>query len=61
MQNYLRGTVQAEAAYLRRQDTLARIGGRLRKKELVPEKVRQAVLDAVDEANDDRADELPER
>lgn len=60
LQNYLRDTVHAQAAYLRRQDALARTGQRLRERAPVPPDERDAVLDAIDAAHAERTDRLTE-
>ncbi len=60
LQNYLRDTVHAQAAYLRRQDALARTGQRLRERAPVPPDERDAVLDAIDAAHAERTDRLAE-
>lgn len=54
LQTYLWETVHAQAAYLRRQDALARTARRLHGRPAVPEEAREAVLDAVDAAADGR-------
>lgn len=58
LQNYLRDAVHAQAAYLRRQAALARTADRLRGHPAVPGRERRAVFDAIDDAHEDRADEL---
>lgn len=58
LQSYLRDAVHAQAVYLRRQAALARVSERLRGQAAVPEEERRAVLEAVDSANDERADQL---
>jgi hypothetical protein len=55
---YLRDTVHAQAVHLRRQAALAAAGCRLESGPAVPEGERQAVLDAVDRADDDRGEQL---
>jgi hypothetical protein len=61
LQAYLREAVHAQAAHLRRRAALARTAERLRGQPGVPEGERQAVLDAVDDAHTERADELADR
>jgi len=58
LQSYLRGAVQAQAAYLRRQAALIRTADRLRGRSAVSFEDRKAVLDAVDDAHAQRADQL---
>jgi plasmid stability protein len=55
LQGYLRQAVRAQAAYLRRQAALARASDRLRGRDAVPPGERGAVLDAIDDAHDQRA------
>ena len=50
-----------QAVHIRRQEALTRIAERLTGEDAVPEEERQAVLDAIAEANDDRSDQLVER
>lgn len=61
LQSYLLGAVRAQAAYLRRQDALARLARRLQEKQAVPDDERKAVLDAIDAAHEQRADQLSNR
>lgn len=61
LQNYLRDAVHAQAAYLRRQAALARTAERLRGRPEVPAEDRNAVLDAVEGAHAERADQLTDR
>ena len=61
LQNYLRDAVHAQATYLRRQAALARTAERLGGRPAVPEQERRAVLDAIDEAHEERAGQLSER
>lgn len=61
LQSYLRATVQAQAAYLRRQEALTRTAERLRGRPEVPADERRAVLDAIGEAHAERADRLSDR
>jgi hypothetical protein len=61
LQAFLREAVHAHAAHLRRRATLARTAERLRGRPGVPEVERQAVLDAIDDANAERAEELGDR
>jgi hypothetical protein len=58
IQNYLRDAVHAQAAYLRRRTALERTANRLRARPAVPEGERQAVLDSVEQAHAQRADQL---
>lgn len=58
VQAYLRDTVHAQAVHLRRQAALAAAGRRLHGHPAVPEQERQAVLAAVDRAEDDRGEHL---
>jgi hypothetical protein len=58
LQAYLRDTVHAQAAHLRRRVALARVAGRLRGRPGVPEAERDAVLEAIDDAQVGRADQL---
>ena len=58
VQAYLRDTVHAQAAHLRRQAALAAAGRRLEGRPAVPEGERRAVLDTVDRAEDDRGEQL---
>jgi hypothetical protein len=58
LQNYLREAVHAQAVYLRRQDALARTAQRLHGRHEVPAAERDAVLDAIEAAHTERADQL---
>lgn len=61
LQNYLRETVHAQAAYVRRQETLSRTAERLQGRPAVPDSEHDAVQDAVDLAQDERAERLHDR
>ena len=61
LQAYLREAVHAQAAQLRRRAALARTAERLRGKPGVQEAERRAVLEAIDKANAERADQLSDR
>lgn len=61
LQSYLRDAVHAQAAYLRRQAALARTAERLRDRPAVPSDERDAVLEAIDDAHAERADDLSDR
>lgn len=61
LQSYLLEAVHAQAAYLRRKEALARTSDRLRGRPSVPDCERDAVLDAIDNAHGERADELSDR
>ncbi len=61
LQNYLLRAVHAQAVYLRRQDALARTAQRLQEKPAVPDDERDAVLDAIDAAHEQRSDQLSDR
>lgn len=61
LQNYLRSTVQAQAAYLRRQTALAQTAKRLHGRPDVPNDARRAVLDAIETAHAERTDQLGDR
>ena len=61
MQAYLKETLHAQASYLRRQEALARADDRLRALPDVPDAERLAVLDAVDAAHAQRAEDLAGR
>ncbi len=61
VQGYLRDAVHAQAVYLRRQAAIARTSERLRDQAEVPEAERDAVLTAVDQAHEERADQLSGR
>ncbi len=58
LQTYLRDAVHAQASYLRRQDALARIAEDLRDRPPVPEAERKAVLEAIEQAHQERAEQL---
>lgn len=58
LQSYLRDAVHAQAAYLRRQAALTRTAERLRGRSEVPDDERSAVMDAIDDAHRERADQL---
>lgn len=60
LQNYLRDAVHAQAVYLRRRAALDRTAERLAGQPAVPVQERQAVLDAIEDAHTDRADQLAE-
>lgn len=57
LQSYLRDAVHAQAVYLRRQAAIARTAERLQGQPEVPDSERQEVLEAVDRAHDERADQ----
>lgn len=61
LQSYLRDAVHAQAVYLRRQAAIARTAERLRGGPEVPKSERDAVLELVDEAHYERADQLSAR
>ena len=61
LQNYLRDAVHAQALHLRRQAALAAVSERLRGRPGVPDDERDAVLDAIEQAHDERADQLSDR
>lgn len=61
LQNYLLTAVRAQAAYLRRQAALAKTIQRLQGHAAVPEDERAAVLDSIDAAHQQRADQLGSR
>lgn len=61
LQGFLRAAVHAQAVYLRRQEALAQISERLSGRPDVPEEERRAVLEAVEDASDERADQLSGR
>lgn len=61
LQNYLLEALRAQAGYLRRQEALARTAERLRGQPEVPDSERLAVLDAIDTAHAERADQLADR
>jgi len=58
LQSYLKDAVRDQAAYLRRQAALARTGERLRGRPTVGEPERDGVLEAIDEAHAQRAEQL---
>ncbi len=60
-QNYLRDAVHAQAAYLRRQATLARTAEQVRGQLDVPADERGAVLGAIADTHTERADQLSDR
>ncbi|MHB2023351.1 MAG: hypothetical protein ACYCO3_08485 [Mycobacteriales bacterium] len=61
LQAYLWETVRAQAAYLRRRDALARTAQRLHGRPAVSNEAREAVLDAIEAAHDERGDRLSQR
>jgi len=61
LQSYLRDAVHAQAVYLRRQAAIARTAERLRGGPEVPKSERDAVLELVDDAHHERADQLSAR
>ncbi len=61
LQAYLWETVHAQAAFLRRQDALARTAQRTQGRPPVPDEAREAVLDAIEAAHDEREGQLSER
>lgn len=61
LQNYLRDAVHAQAAYLRRQEALARAAERLHGRSEVPAEERGAVLDAIEDTHAERAEQLSAR
>ncbi|MDA8392318.1 MAG: hypothetical protein M0Z87_05855 [Actinomycetota bacterium] len=61
LQTYLKEALHSQASYLRRQEALARAAERLRARPEVPETERRAVLDAVDAAHAERAEDLADR
>lgn len=58
LQSYLRETVHAQASYLRRQAAISGIEARLRGRDGISDDERRAVLDAVDDAQAERAERL---
>jgi hypothetical protein len=58
LQAYLRDAVHAQAAYLRRRAALRRTAERLTNRTAVPDSARRAVLDAIDDAHEERAARL---
>ncbi len=61
LQNYLLTAVRAQAAYLRRRDALVKTTQRLQAHAAVPEDERAAVLNSIDAAHQQRADQLGNR
>ncbi len=61
LQRYLRETVHAQARYLRRQETLARLADRMSEAIAVPPEERAAVREAIDDAHTTRAANLGDR
>jgi uncharacterized protein (DUF1778 family) len=61
LQNYLLEAVHAQAAYLRRQDALSKAARRLQGTPEVAEEERDAVLEAIDAAHEERAAQLGDR
>ncbi|WP_129665741.1 antitoxin [Phytoactinopolyspora endophytica] len=61
LQAYLRDAVHTQAAQLRRRVAVARTAERLRGRDAVPETERQAVLEAIDDAHAERAEQLTDR
>jgi type II secretory pathway component PulM len=61
LQSYLRDTVRAQAAYLRRQSALAKTAKRLGGRPAVSPAERARVLDAITDAHTERAEQLSER
>lgn len=61
LQAYLWDAVHAQAAYLRRQDALARTAQRLKGRSAVSNEAREAVLDAIDAADDERGNWVSQR
>ncbi|MGH3729751.1 MAG: hypothetical protein ACRDTU_13530 [Micromonosporaceae bacterium] len=60
LQSYLRDTVHLQAVHLRRRAALAKTAARLQGRPEVPEHERAAVLDAVEDAHQARANRLSE-
>jgi hypothetical protein len=58
LQAYLREAVHTQAAHLRRRKALDRTARRLKGQTAVPDNERLAVLDAMDDAHTERAEEL---
>jgi len=58
LQAYLLEAVHAQAAHLRRREALRRVAARLLNQRAVDEQDRQAVLDAIDDANAARGAQL---
>lgn len=61
LQAYLREAVHTQAAHLRRRQALDRTTRRLHGQTTVPDDERLAVLDAIDDAHAERAEELSDR
>jgi len=61
VQGYLRAAVHAQAVWLRRQQEIRHASARLRGRPAVPEDEREAVLAALNSADDERADQLGRR
>jgi hypothetical protein len=61
LQRYLRDALRAQASYLRRRAALVRTADRLSGTAEVPAEERAAVLEAIDQAHEERADELSDR
>ena len=61
VQRYLRDSLHAQVMWIRRQEALQRAEERLRGRPAVSEEDRDAVLDAMDAATDERAAELADR
>jgi hypothetical protein len=61
LQAYLWETVHAQAAYLRRQDALARTAQRLHGRPAVSDEAREAVLGAIAATNDERGSWVSQR
>ncbi len=61
LQAYLWETLHAQAAYLRRQDALARAAQRLDGRPAVSHEAREAVLDAIAAAHDERGNWVSQR
>ena len=61
VQAYLQEVLHAQAAHLRRQETLSRARQRLEGSPEVPEGERSAVLQAIADENERRAEELGNR
>ncbi len=61
LQSYLREAVHAQATYLRRQEALVRTSQRLQGLPGVTADERDAVLDAIENAHDERANQLSDR
>ena len=58
LQAYLCDALRMQAAHLRRRAALAQVADRLRGGAAVPDSERDAVLDAIDQAHDERASGL---